>query len=347
MRALPSLDKPLFSTFTGLYMSGIFINDPKSLTIMSLLYDKIYLPNQLDYVIEFSQKYKFAKYDSDLNVNLKPFSSNEEDIDPLDSLTPEQRLTANQYLKAIGKFSMHYSKLFGEVFISDFFENNKVLNAKLVRQGAPGELNTYEVSMNPIIVSSDNDERTLEVLESGAIPVFGEHHIRQNMQADKYSGKFLASLLAMKSIDIVLPPIKSAHPEAILEARYNLRDYLPLFWSEMLRFTQLFKNSLSNGLSIENVMFEATDFVDCYIRPLLIEINNKMIQEKKSRFKDIVSLSENEFLNLSIGNPQVTKSDIINMGLPLNRSQLDSSSKEESGLTFLLNLSPNLSKITY
>lgn len=346
MNTLFYTEKPQYSTFTGLYMSGVFIDNPRLLTTISLLYDKVYLPNQLEFVIEFSKKYKFTNYKNDGEIKVS-LSSNESDY--LDGLTIKQRETAIQYLEMVGKFSIYYKELFGEVLISDFFPDNKILeivDTQLIKQGAQGEKNTYSVSfqMEPITFTIDENNRTMEVLESGAIPIFGEQQLLHSMHADKYTAKFLSSLLSMRAIDVVLPPIKSAKPEVILEARYNLRDYLPLFWSEMLRLTQHFKNSLSYEASIDEVMFEANDYVDCNIRPLLIEINSKMIHERKSRFRDIILPSEKDSIQLSIGSPSlITNSQIINMGLPMNHRL--SNNEENTGLSFLLNMSKYIPNI--
>ncbi len=335
--------KPQFAKFTGIYMSGFYINNPRLLTVMCLLFDQVYLPNHLEYVIEFSKKYKFID-SRDFNDKIVIEPMHDDTTDPFAHLSTTQRNTANQYLQAVMKFSIHHYKLFGEIIKSDFFPDDEVLKAELVKKGAPGEKNTYNVSVNSMTVTLENQERTTNILESGAIPIFGKHHIRQQMQADKYPSKFLTSLLAMKSIDLVLPPIKSVEPEIILQARYNLREYLPLFWAEMLRFSQKFKHSLTPGTSIDDVIIESNDFVDVHIRPIIIEINHKMVKDRETRFKNLISPNPKDKIHLSIGNPGSTQLELIKAGISLETGMdyhnvIPRSNADHSGLTFLLNLS--------
>ncbi|MFJ7976664.1 hypothetical protein ACIQZI_13325 [Peribacillus sp. NPDC096379] len=330
-------------------MSGFYINDARLLTTMCLLFDKIHLPNNLEYVINFAERYRFQNSSEKIEIEIQAVSSN--DSNPLINLTANQQITANRYLKTVLDFSVHNHKLFGEILMSDFFPNNRVMNAELVKQGAPGELNTYKVRVNPMEVTlahNQDEDHYKDKLQQGFIPIFGKNHIHQHMQADKYSTKFLASILAMKSIDLVLPPIKAANPEVILETRYNLRDYLPLFWSKMLRFSQQFKNSLNSNVSITDLMYDSNDFVDSHIRPILIDIDAKMRIERATRFKNILSPNEKDSLCLSMGQPVGTRSDIIDTGVALgtgieNRRINTQSDDEVSGLTFLLNLATVLS----
>lgn len=349
INSLLNFDKPEFSTFSGIYMSGFFITEPRLLSTMCLLFDKIHLPNNLEYVISFSKKYRFEKpYREEVNIE----SLSHDASHPFINLTAEQQVTANTYLKKVLDFSITHHELFGEILLSDFFPNNQIIDTKLVKKGSAGELNTYKCSINPMRVSlNDTGEGKVYTtkLEQGAIPIFGKHHVQQHLQANKYSSKFLASLLAMNSINLVLPPIKSARPETILETRYNLRDYLPLFWSTMLRFSKQFRDSLNSEVSISELMYESTDFIDTHIRPILIEIDLKMRMERQERFKHILSPNVKDSMCLSMGQPMGTRTDIINTSLELGTGasfrdlSIPSSSKEVSGLTFLLNLATVLS----
>jgi hypothetical protein len=46
------------SEFKGILTSGFLIHDPRFVTTISLLFDKVYIPNNLEFVIEFSKKHK-------------------------------------------------------------------------------------------------------------------------------------------------------------------------------------------------------------------------------------------------------------------------------------------------
>ena len=72
-----------------------------------------------------------------------------------------------------------------------------------------------------IVQILDNGDRLFERLDQGYVPVVGEfdpgHWHTANV--GRPTAQQLAALLAMKSVELVLPRFKGAHPETILEAR--------------------------------------------------------------------------------------------------------------------------------
>jgi hypothetical protein len=53
--------KPKYETFECVYTSGLLI-EPSFLTALSLIFDKIYILNNIEFVIEFSKHYTFNAY---------------------------------------------------------------------------------------------------------------------------------------------------------------------------------------------------------------------------------------------------------------------------------------------
>src|SRR5690606_5515350 len=92
----------------------------------------------------------------------------------------------------------------------------------------------------------------------------------------------VAALIAMKSIEMVLPATKGVKPELILEAREKLSNHLPQFWSVMLKFSKEGKEIIKNAKSGEEANLECRNLVDTTIRPVLIDLNEKIIKDRKN-----------------------------------------------------------------
>ena len=85
------------TSFEGIFCSGFFIPDQRHVTALSLLFDKVHFLNQLEYVIEFSKKYKIELNIEIPDVEITPDGHDEDD--PLFGLTEEQKKTVNAYLR--------------------------------------------------------------------------------------------------------------------------------------------------------------------------------------------------------------------------------------------------------
>jgi len=139
--------------FEGVFCSGFFILDPSVVTALALLFDRIHFLNQLEYVIDFSKCFKIEAPNLDRvsKITLKPVDPSLEE-DPLASLTPRQKRTVYSYLSLSIQFCAHYAPLFPEVFCSSLLPHGEPFNVKLIKKGKRGQLNTYEVSRNPLTV---------------------------------------------------------------------------------------------------------------------------------------------------------------------------------------------------
>ena len=220
--------------FKALYCPGFFIPKPAAITAMSLLFEKIFLPNNIVLIREFSRKFRITKSTlpplfSDTTIEItcagKPY-------DPFEDLSPMQRDTAFSYIN-VGMFTlMAYAELFGEVFESNLFEGGNPNKVKLHKKGKSGKNNTY-ISGMCLCETDDEEKEFCNMIEKGYIPLvckitpFSESkkHLQQN------TIKELAALLAMKSIEMILPNTKAARADVILEARDKLKNHLPPFWS--------------------------------------------------------------------------------------------------------------------
>ena len=237
--------------FEGIYMSGFFLTNPTYITALALLFDKVHIPNHLEFVIEFSKRFRFSnphqKDEKDLDMifeRLDEVTYNKiGDENPLEGLTPDELKTAKRYLFYSHQFCMRNHELFPEVFTTDLLKDNKVFEVRLIEKNVKGGLNKYSVETKPMIVTTDGLSQLSDRIKNGSVPIIGMNNIGNNItKNDSTSAKSIATLLAMKSIEMMLPPLKSARPQEILEARDRLSDFLPAFWSAMLKFTVEYKS---------------------------------------------------------------------------------------------------------
>ncbi|WP_366183091.1 hypothetical protein [Flavobacterium ovatum] len=337
------------SKFEGCYLSGFFMTDPAMLTSMGLLFEKVYLPNQLEIVIDISKKYKIST-SSEKNINFNferiegkfKFKEN-----PLEKLTEDQQKTAKHYLMMAHQFCIDNHELFPSFFETDLLKNNEVFSVKLIEKGENGNLNKYQVKKNPLFVTTEGVDQLEKRIRNGSVPLIGVDKIKSNILAiDKIPDKSIAALLAMQSIEMVLPSMIGVEPCLILEARDKLSDHLPQFWSAMLKFSQEGKNVIKNCKNIEEAIFECQNIVDVSIRPVLIDLNEKIIRDKKNWFYRILS-PVGDKLKFVIGRPNISNLDLLTASMSLatdvtidyvqHKRKLNEL-KDEAGLTYLIKL---------
>ncbi len=318
------------------------------------MFDKIHILNNFEYVIEFSKKYRFnvppkSKIIELANgVEIQPYSKKIKD-DPLSGLNDKERFTAKMYLAYVHNFAWKYSELFGGVIYCSLFQKNDPLEVKLVKKGAPGKLNTYRVRLRTLTVCTGGLDELNHLVEKGCVPILGNPYLQLKdlkSQVFKQSALSLASLLAVKSLNLILPQTKPAQSEVILEARERLKDYLLPFWASMLSLAGTYKSLLSQNISIHDFENECDNIVDTTVRPKLIDIKQKMLKERKNWFYRVITPAING-VKVFAAKPPLTTTDIItssisagaNVALDIVKQSyaLDSTSKQ-AGLTFLIEL---------
>lgn len=337
------------SRFEGAYLSGFFIDNPAMITASALLFEKIYLPNQLEMVIEISKKYRisfaeFEKYGmtfTEINGNVQTTAN------PLSHLNDEQSKTAQAYLILAHQFCMRNHELFPTVFETDLLKNNEVFDVKLVKKGENGALNTYNVKPNPIQVTTEGQMALENRIKNGSVPIIGLDNIDAGLlNSRKIPDKSVAALLAMQSIEMLLPGTKAVEPQIILEARDRLSNHLPQFWSAMLKFSKDGKIIIDQSKNIQEAICECQNIIDTTIRPILIDINEKIIREEKNWFYRILS-PVGEKIKFVIGKPSLTNMDLLTASMSLatdigtdylqHKRKLNEL-KDEAGLTYLIKL---------
>lgn len=99
------------------------------------------------------------------------------------------------------------------------------------------------------------------------------------------TAKQLAALLAMKSVEMMLPRTRAARPSEILEARHRLREQLPPFWSAMLKASVELKSLISQARTHGEIHREATDLVDRTVRPAVIDLATKLESKRPTEHR--------------------------------------------------------------
>ena len=336
--------------FEGTYMSGFFVTNPAMVTALSLLFEKVYLPNQLELVTEITKKFKISTaYDDKIKVNFEEIDENGfKSLDnPLEQLSPTELKTAENYLLMAHHFCMKHNELFPEVFETDMLKENAVFDVKLIEKGKNGKKNKYRVKTNPLEVTLDGFEQIENRLQNGSVPLIGLGQLNINkLNKTKVQDKSIAALIAMQSIEMVLPATKGVEPQLILEARDKLSDHLPQFWSSMLKFSKDGKKIIEQSSNMQEAISECQNLVDTTIRPTLIDLNQKIIRDNKNWFYKILSPIGDK-LKLVVGKPDLTNLDLLSTSMSLatdvgldyiQHKRKIKELKDEAGLTYLLKL---------
>lgn len=354
MNDINKLSKPKYETFEAVYTSGLTIDD-SLLTGLCLIFDKIHILNNLEFAIEFAKQYRFNNIDRDMaelveGIEISPVHESCPEPNPLSILNEEQVFTAKCYLTTVSNFGLRYWGLFEHgVINSTVFEDNLPAKVELVKKGKPGELNLYAVTRNPQIVTTNATEELNQMVENGKVPILGYPHVQlknAETESKKFTPSQLASILALRSLNLVLPQTKPVDSETILEARERLRDYLLPFWSSMLYLTGYHKSLLDQNISSPTIERECDFIIGTEVRPKLIDLNQKIIKERKGWFGKIVTHVA-DGLKIFAAKPPLTITDLLNTSVAagtnitldiITESMKLGTSTKQSGLTLLIEL---------
>jgi len=353
MKGIKSL-KPKYETFEAVYTSGLTIDD-SLLTALCLIFDKIHILNNLEFAIEFSKKYTF-EYISDKilewakDIEITPISEGCDEPNPLSILNEEQAFTAKCYLSTVFSFGLHYNTLFDAGVINcSLFEDNQPIKVKLVRKGKPGELNTYAVSPNPQIVTTHGIEELNQMVENGKVPILGYPHVQLGnveTESEKFTAPQFASILALRSLNLVLPQTKPVDSETILGSTGKTqRPYITFLVFNALSY-RCYRSLLDQNISTSDIERECEFIIDTHVRPKLIDLNQKIIKERKGWFGKIITHAA-DGVKIFAAKPPLTTTDLLTTAVAaganitlaiISESMKLGTSTKQSGLTLLIEL---------
>jgi len=338
------------TTFNSIYCSGLFIPNQASVTAISLLFDKVYLPNNIEFAINFAKHYTI-KSDSTRykDMSIKDME-NENPTDPFNELNDSQKETAYKYLDWTMNFAQSNHELFGNIFESNIFVDNNPIKVDLIEKGKNGAKNKYKASISPMELTGDDLNEITNLIQKGYVPVVGNIHGKKSLEkfgTTDIGAKQLASILAMQSIEMFFPSTEPVPAQMILEARDKLSDHLPVYWSSMLKLSKELKPLVENCTTHSEIINEGKEMIDTIVRPALIDLNDKIEKERKQWFYKIFGRAY-KGLKMVASNPPITQEQLIKSSLLLgadtavgiaNDFQKVESMKSEAGLTYLLELS--------
>ncbi|HAI97278.1 MAG: hypothetical protein CL866_06650 [Cycloclasticus sp.] len=330
------------------------IPDQRHVTALSLLFDKVHFLNQLEYVVEFSKRYRISLNNEENlpELSLVP-SSPGSDEDPLKDLTKEQKETVNKYLFLSSEFFYRNSLLFSDVFSCSLLPDDGPMSVKLIKEGKNGEKNTYEVTRNDLVVCTDSMDEMASFIDSGCVPVFmnGAKFTPRNTVVAS-DAKQIAANIALSSVAMVLPSTKAARADDIMEAREKLSDHLPHFWSAMLKLSTEINSKLEPEASPIEIKNQIDNLVASVVTPALVDLSQKLEMERKNRFRNILT-STAKGLRVLAGRPPTDLAGLVSGSLLVgadtamdfaNQLRKVEALKKESGMSYLIELDKLTSK---
>ncbi|MGA7720563.1 MAG: hypothetical protein WCA84_05230 [Ignavibacteriaceae bacterium] len=162
------------TTFKAVCSSGIVIPDAKSVTALSLIFDKVYLPSNIEFIKEFSRKYIIIPNKSTNNSKVSFIIHDEQGniADPFQELNDNRKGIAINYLNLAVQFSFFYGLLYGEVFETNIFPNNSPFDVKVIKKGKPGKKNSYNIKLNPMkLIEGDDADLFSDLVSNGYVPL--------------------------------------------------------------------------------------------------------------------------------------------------------------------------------
>lgn len=320
------------------------------MTAMCLLFERVHILDHLEYILDAAARMSFPEaVTQTIEGRVASLELSDKAGIFLD-LTPRQLSVAKAYLLLTAGFIGRYEPLFGKVLTSSLIRVGEKPRAEgktfsvLVEAGDP-ESKRVDVSRQ-FFVRAGGLTGLDDLLSRGAVPVLDRPRLDKVSDGKAPSARYLASLLAMRSLELVLPQTKPADCQTILEARERLKDYLPPFWASMLRLSAVFQDRLTEGASDLDLARECQDIVDTTVRPALIDLNQKLLKDRRRWFHKIMGpVGKN--LRILGGRPPVTTADLVSAGLAFGANvaidvgqQMSKKNvvPKEAGLIFLIEL---------
>jgi hypothetical protein len=342
--------KRSLAAFEAVYCSGLFITDPALVTALAILFDRVYLPNYIEYVLEFPRRFRIENRSilpltrSDISIR----GNDSGDFSVLSNLTPEQRLTALNYMIMTEAFHRQYQPLLGSVFESSLEPHWDKTTAAQIASPIRGHLQPGRVQAGLRMNIQAHPQPYVDgLIEAGVVPVLGAHHIPTvETHASPRVARNVAAILAINAVRLVLPATRGAPPEVILEARHRLRDYLPPFWVSMMSLSVSIREAISQGGQSPEIDRAIADTVDTVVFPTLIELKHKLAKERRQWFHRILARG-GRTLHVAMGHPDATAVDFISAGLMLGAdvaidaaqaASMATEARRNSPLTLLLEL---------
>ncbi|MDX6528064.1 MAG: hypothetical protein QOH41_354 [Blastocatellia bacterium] len=192
------------------------------------------------------------------------------------------------------------SGISGMVLEGDLLYENEVIEAR--EETLLGDIDLNSTDENPWGTRDEFDRYIrLQVTamaadafaEEGVVPVTDDSSFRvpasliESIDLSRHA-YVQASILAMKSLEIVLPAFAQIPDLELLEAREKLKEHLVPFRRQMLSLAPAVRSGLKSGATIDDVHREAEYVIQTRIAPVLGELKDRLRQEKGKFWRNLL-----------------------------------------------------------
>lgn len=268
------------------------------LTVLSLIFDKIYFPGV--YIPEHGINEAETKKEIERILSL-----GKRDIDTIQLINCMKFALHYKYLKDFciftGKFgymgileegaerlTMELEELVFGPPPPNFFPSPHIGFAK----GLPGDKESaingpawLSYPANALIYSVRNGLPLVNDNPSLPVPSLGGVDVRNN-------AKLLSTILAIECIKMALPKLKPVSPEEIMEFRQQTMEYVKPFRLALLRLSKELNAAIQSDATIEKVQKEASFLVETTVYPELEELKKVINDPAKPWYRRVVDLAK-------------------------------------------------------
>lgn len=108
----------------------------------------------------------------------------------------------------------------------------------------------------------------------------------------KYNAKLLSTILAIECASLVLPKIRPLHPQELVEARAELKQYLGPFRLALLRVAAELNSAIEHSSSHQEIMKAAKFMVETSVVPHLVELRSAVEKPNKPWYSRAFDLAK-------------------------------------------------------
>lgn len=286
------------NSFDAVYYSQPVPSSFETLTILSLIFDKIYFPGV--YIASSGIDEVETKKEIDRIKLLEP-----RDIEQIQLINCMIFSLHNKYLK---DFCVFTGKFGYAGILEDGAKEMTMMLEELVfgpprpnfipapslgfAKGLPGNKEAavngpswLSYPANALIYSIKNELPLVNDNPTLPVPALGS-------VSPKSNAKLLSTMLAIESINMVLPKLKALTPKEIMEFREQTQKYVKPFRLAMLKLSKDLNAVIKSDMSMNEVQKEARFLVETTVYPELEELKEIIHDPSKPWYRRAVDLAK-------------------------------------------------------
>ena len=283
--------------FNAVYYSQPFPSS-KTLTILSLIFDKIYFPGV------YIPNSGIDKIETKKEIK-RIISLGENNIETYQLISCMKLALYQKYLKDICVFTGKYGYM---GILEDGAEEMTMRLEELIfdppppnftptppmgfAKGLPGDKESaisgpswISYPANAFIYSIKNGLPLINDNPTLLVPALGNFDAKNN-------AKLLSMILTIESIHMVLPNLKLLSPQEIMEFREQTKDYVKPFRLAMLKLSKDLNVAIKSDTNMKEVQKEAQFLVETTVYPELEELKEIIHDSSKPWYRRVVDLGQ-------------------------------------------------------